>query len=731
MAGAAIALGLAGGTAQAASAPAGCPWMDAKKTPEQRAQMLVHAMTLDQKVHETTWSDPPWFTHFGTAGHIDAIPQLCIPEINMSDAGSGVVGLQQGTTVFPSGIAQAAMWDPAMSFKFGKALGEEAFAKGINVMLGPGMDMARIATNGRNFEYGGEDPFLTGQVMASAIRGIQANPVLAEAKHYVLNDQEYDRMTVDVTVDDRTLHEIYLAPFEAAVKQGHVGSIMCSYNKAFGQYLCQNKDMLTGILRKQWGFDGFVTSDWSAAHSTVPSAKAGLDIEMNAGGTHYYGTPLGDAVKAGQVSQSTLDAMLTHVFVPMFRFGLFDHPPVGQPDAYLNGADTPAHHALAREMSEQSTVLLKNQDNLLPLDTGKGRTIAVIGTAANPMGASGNSGGGGSSHGSGLPSPVSPLEGIEHQAQTRGDHVIYSPGTAQADATAAAKAADVAIVVIADTESEGSDRTTLDAHPALGCISVGCGGVGEDENSLVQTVAAANPNTVVVVDAGAPISMPWLGNVKSVLDAFYPGVENGNAIADLIYGVANPSGHLPQTFPKSLQDMPEKTPQQYPGVNDEVKYTEGLQIGYRYFDAHNVEPLFPFGYGLSYTTFKFSRLRLSSNGRTATVRLRLANTGSRPGADVAQVYVAFPKALGEPPRQLKGFAKVNLDPGQARTVTIPLGARSFSYWDSAQQGWVESRGCYGISVGDSSRSLPLSGTVAIRGEAKRGKKLSSPACTKG
>lgn len=708
-------LAAAGAGAPAHAAAASCPWMDSSRTPEQRADMLVKAMSLDQKLHETTFSEPQWFAHYGTAGHVDAIPELCVPEINMSDAGSGVVGLQQGTTIFPSGIAQAAMWDPSMSKRFGQALGQEAFAKGINVMLGPGMDMARIATNGRNFEYGGEDPYLTGQTMSAAILGIQRNPVLAEAKHYVLNDQEYDRNTVDVTVDDRTLHEIYLAPFEAAVKQGHVGSVMCSYNLAFGHHVCENRALLDGILRGQWGFDGFVTSDWGATHSTAPSANAGLDLEMHAAPPHYYGTALGQAIAAGKVSMSTLDAMMRHIFTPMFRFGLFDHPPVGQPNAYLGQADTPAHRSLAREMSEQSTVLLKNRGGLLPLDRGKNRTIAVIGSAANPVGASGNSGGGGSSHGTGLPSPVSPLEGIARLAQTRGDTVVYAPGTTQADATAAAGHADVAIVVIGDTESEGSDRTTLDAHPAVACVTLGCGGYGEDENALVQTVAAANPNTVVVIDAGAPVSMPWLGSVSSVLDAWYPGLENGNAIADLIYGLANPSGHLPQTFPRSLHDMPTRTPAQYPGVKDQVNYSEGLDIGYRWFDAKGIEPLFPFGYGLSYTTFRFSRLKLSGNGRTATASFTLTNTGRRPGADVAQAYVAYPAPLGEPPRQLKGYRKVFLDAGESRRVAIPLGTRAFSYWNSSKQAWAESRGCFGIAVGDSSRSLPLRGVIGIAG----------------
>jgi beta-glucosidase len=703
---------LFGGAAAQAQA-ASCPWMNTNKTPLERADLLISAMSLSQKLHETTFSNPPWFTHYGTAGHVDGDPSLCLPDINMSDAGSGVVGLQQGTTIFPSGIAQAATWDPSLSTRFGEALGQEAFSKGINVMLGPGMDMARTAINGRNFEYGGEDPYLTGQAMAAAIRGIQRNPVLAEAEHYLLNDQEHDRNTVDVHVDDRTLHEIYLAPFAAAVKQGHVGSVMCSYNLAFGHHVCENKQLLDGILRGQLGFDGFITSDWGATHSTVPTALAGMDLEMNVTPPQYYGSALGSAIAAGQVPMARLDTILRHIFVPMFRYGLFDHPVVTQPNAFVNQADTPAHRSLAREISEQSTVLLKNAAGLLPLDRGTGRTIAVIGSAANPAGAAGASGGGGSSHGTGLPSPVSPLEGIQALAATRNDRVLYADGSVSADATAVAKSADVAIVFIADSESEGADRGTLNANGVGLCATVLCGSSGQDENALVQTVAAANPNTVVVIDAGAPISMPWLGGVKSVLDAWYPGVENGNAIADLIYGLANPSGHLPQTFPRSLADMPEKTQSQYPGIKDEENYSEGLYIGYRYFDAHNVTPLFPFGYGLSYTTFSFSRLKVARRGNGADVTYTLRNTGSRAGADVGQVYVGFPSRLGEPLRQLKDFQKTYLEPGQAQRVTIHLAPSSFEWWSPGRKRWVETPGCYGISVGDSSRSLPLVGSVGI------------------
>jgi beta-glucosidase len=721
LAAAAVALLLAAVPAHAQQGGASCPWMDGSKTPEARADLLISHMSLDQKVHQTTFSLPPWFAHYGTAGHVDADPALCIPEINMSDAGSGVVGLQQGTTVFPSGVAQAATWDPVLERRFGAALADEAFAKGINVMLGPGMNIARIATNGRNFEYFGEDPFLAGKTAAAAIRGIQSRPVLAEAKHFAANNQETDRTTVNSVVDERTLREIYLPAFEASVKEGHVGSVMCSYNKLNGRWACENPELLDGFLRRDWGFDGFVTSDWGATHTTLDSARSGLDLEMFVAPPQYYGQALGDAVKSGQIPESRVDTMLRHIFVPMFRVGLFDNPVVPQPNAYFEQAATPAHRSLAREVSEASTVLLKNEGDILPLDRGHGRTIAVIGTAANPVGSAGSSGGGGSSHGTGLPAPVSPLEGITTVAQTHGDNVVYADGSLGADAAAVARTADYAIVFVADSESEGSDNASLDMNGAGVCAAILCGGTNQDENSLVSTVAAANPRTIVVVDAGRPVAMPWLSSVKGVLDAWYPGLENGNAIANVLYGGANPSGHLPQSFPRSLGDMPERSREQYPGVNLEAKYTEGLLVGYRWFDAKGIEPLFPFGFGLSYTTFSFSGLKLAQGGDGATVTYTVTNTGRRAGADVSQVYVGFPSALGEPPKQLKGYRKVDLEPGESQTVTVPLDKRAFSYWSPAKHDWAQSSSCYGIQVGDSSRSLPLSGvmrlplTVRLRG----------------
>ena len=687
--------------------------MQPGKSPEQRANELVKAMSLDQKIHQVHQSDPPWMFYYGTAGHIDGTPELCIPTIVLSDAGSGVAGMQQGTTTFPSGVGQAATWNPVLERQFGVAMGEEAYDKGINVMLGPGMNIARIATNGRNFEYFGEDPFLAGRMVTQAIRGIQSNPVLAQAKHYAANNQENNRMAVSAEVDERTMREIYLPAFEAAIKNGHAGSIMCSYNKLWGRYACENPRLLQGYLRKDWGFDGFVTSDWGATHSTVDSALSGLDMEMHGTPSQYYNDPLKQAVESGKVPMATLDGMLRHIFVPMFRFGLFDKPPKSEPGAYGNQAITPEHRSLARKIAEEAAVLLKNDKNALPLSTAGGKTIGVIGFAANPVGAGGTSGGGGSSKGSGVPSPVSPLEGIQQQAAAHGDKVLYADGSSQADADAVARASDAVVVFAADSESEGADRPDLGFRPGV-CPFPVCVNTPLDQDAMVKAAAAANPNTVVVIAAGAPVAMPWLGSVRAVIDQWYAGIENGNAIAALLYGQANPSGKLPQTFPKSLADMPTRTPEQYPGKDGKAHYSEGLKIGYRWFDSQGIEPLFPFGYGLSYTSFGYSGLKAKATKRDrVTVSFTLKNTGARTGAEVAQVYVGFPKWTGEPPRQLKGFQKVELAPGGSKRVTVSLDKRAFAYW--AAKGWRVGRGCYSIEVGGSSRSLPLKASVPMGG----------------
>ncbi|WP_435741602.1 glycoside hydrolase family 3 C-terminal domain-containing protein [Nocardioides sp. SYSU DS0663] len=740
-------LGLLGAalTALPPLAPAGAvadgpcaAWMDRSKSPSARADALVRAMDLDQKLHMVTFGNPPWVTYYGTAGHVTAIPELCVPDLVLSDAGSGVAGLQIATTVFPSGVAQASTWDPALQRRLGRAIGAEAHRKGINVMLAPGMNIARTPVLGRNFEYFGEDPYLASRTAVSVINGIQDNPVLADAKHYAVNNQETDRMTVDARVDERTMRDIYLPAFEASVKEANVGSVMCAYNRVNGPYACENRPLLTKILRRDWGFDGFVVSDWGAVHSTVPSVKAGLDLEMNVfdfpaqltpifgAGSRYYGADsLKAALRDGKIKPSHINGMVRNIVRPMFEHGLFEDPVKPGLDPYLRDATTPEHLAVARDVAAEGTVMLKNRRDLLPIDetetgtTGAaggagGRTIAVIGWAANPIGAANATSGGGSSHGSGLPPRVvSPLEGIQRQARAHGDRVIYVEGSSGLDARLAASVADVVVVVATDGSTEGADRPDLGLRPSV-CVAVFCSAIPIEQEAMIEAAVEANPRTVVVLDVGGPVRMPWLDKAGAVLVPWYGGLEHGNALASVLYGEREPGGRLPQTFPRSEGQVP-FTQQQYPGRDGKAVYSEGLLVGYRWYDAKRERPLFPFGFGLGYTTFRYSDLSVRRAGKGASVSFRVRNTGDRVGSDVPQVYVAAPRRAGEPPRQLKGFEKVELQPGESTRVRITLDRRAFAQWDPRRDRWKVTPGRHGIAVGPHSRDLRLRGAVRPRG----------------
>ncbi|WP_186345201.1 glycoside hydrolase family 3 C-terminal domain-containing protein [Nocardioides deserti] len=715
------------GTAGAAQAAAGpcAAWMDRGKTADQRADALVAAMDLPQKLHMLTFDDPPWFLYYGTAGHVGATPELCIPDLVLSDAGSGVAGLQIATTTFPSGVAQASTWDPVLQRRLGRAIGKEAHQKGINVMLAPGMNIARTSFGGRNFEYFGEDPHLAARTAVSVIRGIQDNPVLADAKHFAVNNQETDRMTVDARVGERAMREIYLPAFEAAVKEARVGSVMCAYNRVNGPYACQNDALLTKVLRDDWGFDGFVVSDWGAVHSTARSAMAGLDLEMNAvesplptggiygAGNRFFGADhLRAALRSGALTRARLDDMVRNIVRPMFEHGLFDRPVRPGLLPFIRDVSSPAHLSLARRVAAEGTVLLKNRSALLPLDRAGGRTSAVIGWAANPVGAANATAGGGSSHGSGLPPRVvSPLQGILAQAARNGDRVVYVEGSTGLDARLAAAAADVAVVVATDGATEGSDRPDLGLRPSV-CLTVFCSAIPIEQERMIEAATAANPRTVVVLDVGGPVRMPWLAKAGAVLVPWYGGLEHGNALADVLYGVREPGGRLPQTFPTAERQVP-FTRAQYPGKAGRATYSEGLLVGYRWFDAKRKEPMFPFGYGLGYTRFRYSGLAVRRDGAGAVVSFRVTNTGGRAGADVPQVYVAAPAGRGEPPRQLKGFRKVRLAAGRSTQVRVRLDRRAFARWDSRRDRWAVDPGRYGVLVGPHSRDLRLRDSVRM------------------
>jgi beta-glucosidase len=619
------------------------------------------------------------------------------------------------TVAFAAPIAQASTWDSTMQYDWGSHVGWEAWHKGIDIHLAPALNIARFPRNGRNFEYMGEDPYLAGKGAAAATRGLQSQHVVATLKHYALNNHEVNRMSVSSDVDPRTAHEIYLAAFETAVEEGQPGAVMCSYNRvdfvppydnSTSIYACEHPTLLTTYLKQELGFDGWVMSDWNATHSTVAAALAGLDQEMAVFPGTFFADPLKQAVQNGQVPQSRLDDMVIRITRAMFRVGVFDHPPAPQPDAYAADVETPDEIAFARRLAEQGTVLLKNDGRALPL-VGHGKRIAVIGRAAGPDGVLDVYNGGGSAH---VPqfgnksNVVSPLQGIQERAAADGDVVVYDDGSSPEAAAALASTADVAVVFGYYTEAEGGDRASL---------SLDSGG-----DALISAVAGSQPNTAVVLNTGGPALMPWIGNVKAVLEAWYPGQEYGHAIAALLFGDVNPSAKLPQTFPRAEADLPVQTPEQYPGVDQSgiphARYSEGLLVGYRWFDAKGIQPLFPFGHGLSYTTFGYSSLKVKS-GRTVTVTFTIKNTGDRAGAEVGQLYLGFPAATGEPPKQLKGFQKVYLEPGQSKRVTLKLDRRAFSYWDAGRQDWEARNGSYRVFVGSSSRDIRLTRNVRLSG----------------
>jgi beta-glucosidase len=693
--------------------------MNTSLSANQRAQMLLGAMSLSQKV-SMTYQQASIDTHFGAAGYIAGIPALCIPDLVFNDAGQGIGDAQTGATAFPAPIAQSASWDPALQYQFGRALGQEAWAKGIDVQLAPGIETDRIPMNGRNWEYMSEDPFLAGQAGAAIVRGVQSEHVIVTLKHFIANSQETDRGSSGAAdssdVDKRTLEEMYAPQYDVAIRQGGAMGVMCSYNRINGTYSCQNPQTLGGILYRQFRFKGFVVSDWGATHSTIASANAGLDIEMNLTPGTYFGPALQKVVQSGQVSVATLNGMVLRILRAMFTVGVFDHPPAAQPGAFGANVSTPAHIALAKQISEEGSVLLKDSNGVLPL-SGRDKTIALIGTDAGPIGAENEYNGEGSGHvpeiGDGDVPVISPLAALTQRASSAGDVVVPADGTAGLDAVAAAKAASVAVVVVGDSESEGIDRKNLTLTGGT-CLLVSCTPQPYDQNELIDQVAAVNPNTIVVLDTGGPVLMPWLPRVKAVLEAWYPGEQDGNALAALLFGDVDPSGHLTETFPASMAQLPIRSAAQWPGatkpgdtVGPHSSYSERLLVGYRWYQTEHLKPLFPFGFGLSYTSFRFSRLKLRAARGHASVSFTITNIGSRAGADVAQVYVGDPRSTGEPPRQLKGYQRVMLAPGRSQRVTVPLPEISFADWSTRAGTWVVARGRYGIYVGDSSASLPL------------------------
>jgi beta-glucosidase len=680
-------------------------YLDASQSIETRVDDLLSRLTLEEKIN---------LIHADSKFTTAAIPRLGIPRRWLDDGPNGVredIGpdtwapaghTDDFATAMPVGICLAATWNPGLGFKEGEAIGQEARARGKDIMLGPGVNILRTPLCGRNFEYLGEDPFLASQMCVGYIRGEQSQDVASCVKHFALNNQEYERGTINVEADERALREIYLPAFKAAVEQGGVWCVMAAYNRFRGQPCSENDYLLKKILKDEWGFKGIVMSDWGGAHDTRECALNGLDLEMGTETNYddfYFANPYLKLLKEGGLPMAGLNDKVRRNLRVMLATHVLD---AGRKTGSLN---TAAHEAVARQVAEEGMVLLKNENHMLPLDPGKVKTIAVIGENAIRLQAHG-----GDSSGIKAFYEITPLQGLVNRVGTN-VNIIFSEGYRKgggpelaARAVAAAKAADVVIYVGGlnhdpGFDCEGSDRKDLKLP------------YGQDE--LIRKIAAANPKTVVVLE-GTMVDMgSWLGRIPALLQAWYPGMEGGNALARVLFGDVNPSGKLPATFPKKLSDTPAATlgAYAYPGTNGTVTYAEGLLVGYRWYDTKHIEPQFPFGFGLSYTTFKYSDLKLipaeGANG-IVTAQFEVENTGKRAGAEVAQLYVHEDNPrLMRPEKELKGFKKVFLQPGEKQTVSIPLTRSAFAYYNPAQDGWVAQPDVFEILVGGSSRDIRL------------------------
>lgn len=694
-------------------------WMDRTKTPEQRAAALLAASTQHQKYR---WlveqpANSPQQTEW-SGGVVYPVQVDCTPTVIYTDGPEGVRA-NSGVTTFPSQIALAATWSTRLAQAKGTAMGDESFDQRRNGILAPGLGSGRTPLAGRTPEYFGEDPVLSGLLGAAQVNGIQ-NPtgnraVMAELKHYVANEQELDRQTSSSNVSERALREIYELPYEIALSASSPANIMCSYNQLIGTYACEH-DRLTSVLKKDFGLKGYVVSDFGAVHSTAKALMSGLDQELN---RPIWFTPekLDAALAAGEITQARIDEAAKRVVTAYVRSGLFDHP---MAEAVKDGS-TDAHKALARTIAEQGTVLLKNDRSTLPLAARKGLKVALFGPTASATATNGVSAtticslylpfGGGRNT---MPCEdlVSPEAGIRAVVEAAGGSVTWNPGTDTAAAKADAAKADVAIVFGYQRMGEFSDLTDLSLH--------------NNGDALVTAVAGAARKTVVVLQTGSAVEMPWLKQVGAVVETWYPGEQMGTALANILFGKVNPSGKLTMTFPKTLADVPTNTAQQYPGVFADgsttrptgsteirqVNYTEELKVGYRWYASRGIDPLFEFGHGLSYTTYRYSNLKVTPlinarGSREVRIRFQVTNTGKVTGTETAQAYVTLPAKAKEPAKRLLAWEKVTLKPGQRKTVEITLTAKELAdqhllqYFDSGAGAWKTAKGIHKVTVGGS------------------------------
>ena len=713
------------------------PWMDTSLSPDERAALLIEQLTLDEMISlvhgpmPALLETPPADAAMG-AGYIPGVARLGIPALNETDASLGIANPRQvrkgdGATGLPSGLALASTWDPELAHAAGVMVGSEARDKGFNVLLGGGANLTREPRCGRNFEYLGEDPLLAGVLVGQAIKGAQSNDIVCTLKHFALNDQETCRHVVDARIDEGALRESDLLAFQIAIEIGDPGSVMCAYNRLNGEWAGENDFLLNQVLKNDWGYRGWVMSDWGAVHTTAKAALAGMDQESGEqlDKQVYFGELLKEAVQQGEVPFERLSNMVHRILRSLIDKGVFDRPAEKRPTDYE------ANAKVAQAAAEAGVVMLKN-DGVLPLKASL-RKIAVIGAHADV----GVLSGGGSSQvlpvgGAGLEikvtmglssafsqityHPSAPLAAI--RGLTRNTEVVYASGEDHAAAAALAKDADVAIVFADQWATEAEDLPTLS--------------LPNNQDALIEAVAAANAKTVVVLETGTPVLTPWLDKVSALLQAWYPGTRGGEAIARILFGEVNPSGRLPISFPRDVADLvrPEipgmifgppvegKTlPTSFPDVQQHkgrfsVEHPEGADVGYRWFAKTGKPTLFPFGFGLSYTTFAYGGLSVQG-GETLTVSLDVTNTGAVAGIDTPQVYALVTGSDGKESQRLIGWSRVALAPGETKRVTISADPRLLANYDAALPGWRITDGKVGVAVGTSAEALTLRGEASL------------------
>jgi len=717
-------LGCIAARAQDHSETSKMPWRNKSLPPDERADMVLHEMTLDEKiqmVHGQGWgvlragAPIPARSNFG-AGFMAGIDRLGIPDINLADSavGARMAAYQSRyATLLPSTLGAASSWDPDAAFLYGSVIGRELRAQGFNMSIGGGVDITREPRNGRNFEYAGEDPLLAGTMTGMLEKGVLSEHVMNDIKHYAFNDQETGRNVVNVLLDKKAMRESDLLAFEIAIAIADPSGVMCSYNLVESHYACENDYLLNQVLKKDFKFKGFVLSDWGATHSTVNSALSGLDQDMP-GDDNYFSEPLKKAIQDGQVPEARLNDMVHRILRSMFAAGVIDDPPVRTVVDPFRGRDDAQH------IAEESLVLLKNSGGILPLKPGAS-SIAIIGSHADvgvlsgggsaqvdaPGGNAANPQPGGSKWGETIYFPSSPLKNI--QAKSSHAVVKYSSGEDVAAAVQLAKSSAIAIVFANQPLREDMDATSL-ALPG-------------NQNNLIESVAAANPNTIVVLETGGPVSMPWIDHVKGVVEMWYPGIGGAQALANILFGDVNPSGKLTVSFAKNDEQLPHPVIPGLEGVTFtpsgrqkkvkpfDLNYTEGAKVGYKWFEATNKQPLFTFGFGLSYTTYAYSGLTVDDANHT--VHFTVRNTGAHEGTEIAQVYVALPSAAKENYKRLAAWQRVTLAPGQSKEVTLTLNQLCLSVFNTDQNGWQLLPGEYNVMAGRSSSETPLKATLHI------------------